>query len=317
MKAVFTQRKCLKSVLTYGDIPKPIPDADEVLIEVAHASVNPIDWKLFKGLQFYPFKQIVQGKDVAGTVASVGQNVSKFKVGDHVYSYLSYTLGGGFAEYALSDENTVSLKPNNMSFAEAAGVPLAATTAWQALEMGNIKANDNVLIIGASGGVGTYAVQMAKSLGAKVTAVCSGRNTALATSLGADKVINYEVDDFRESADSFNIIFDAVGKHSLSACSDILVPEGCYITTMPNKKSFFEIQKTKSKGACNEQNQKAYLIGANASDECLEKFSELSETGKLKTVVDRHFQLSELEAAYAYSRTGRARGKIIIDMKNE
>jgi len=314
MKAVFTQRKCIKSVLAYGDTLKPTPADNEVLIEVHHASLNPIDWKLFKGLQYYPFKQIVQGKDVAGTVVEVGKNVSKFKVGDKVYSYLSYTLGGGFAEYAVSNENTVALKPNNMSFAEAAGVPLAGTTAWQALQLGNITADKNVLIIGASGGVGTYAVQLAKSLDANVTGVCSGKNVELIESLGADKVINYEKEDFSKSLSGYSIVFDAVGKHSLSACSEIMIPEGRYITTMPNKKSFFEIQKTKSKGVSNQQNQKAFLISAKASGECLEGFSRLSEAGELKSVIDRHFQLSELEEAYAYSRTGRARGKIIIDI---
>ena len=314
MKAIFTQRKCIKAVLTYGDISKPSPGDDEVLIEVHNASVNPIDWKIFKVLQFYPFKRIVQGKDVAGTVLQVGKNVSKFKIGDEVYSYLSYTLGGGFAEYAVSNQNTVALKPNNMSFSEAAGVPLAGTTAWQSLQLGNITAGKNVLIIGASGGVGTYAVQMAKSIGANVTGVCSGKNVELVESLGADKVINYEKEDFSKSLSAYDIIFDAVGKHSLSACSEILIPEGHYITTMPNKKSFFEIQKTKSKGVSNDQNQKAFMISADASDECLEAFTKLSEAGELKTVIDRHFQLSELEEAFAYSRTCRARGKIIIDI---
>jgi len=316
MKAVFTERNGLGANLVYGDMPRPEPKPREVLIEVVCASVNPIDWKIFKVLRHLSFKRNVLGKDVAGKVFAIGGQVKDFSVGDEVYSFLSSTLGGGYAEYAVSDESTVALKPGNMDFCEAAAVPLAATTAWQALELGNISGGNNVLVIGASGGVGTYGVQIAKALGTRVTGVCSTPNMELVASLGADRVIDYKKEDFRKVLSDFDIVFDSVGKHSLGACKGVLKRGGTYITTMPTVRSFLEIVKTKVSGVSNGRGQKAYMVSANASGALLNDLRKLIEEGKMRSVIDSHFLLENVVDAHVRSKSGRARGKIVIDVKN-
>jgi len=310
MKAVVIRRYGATDVLQYEELAQPSIKPDQLLVRVNASSVNPIDWKTRKGmLSFMTGKNfpMILGFDVAGEVVAVGSQVTRFQVGDAIYGSTKFP-GGAYAEFAAIPENLAALKPTNLSYEEAATVPLAAMTALQALrDLGHILPRQKVLINGAAGGVGMFAVQIAKALDAEVTGVCSTRNLEFVKSLGADRVIDYTKQDFTAEKILYDIIFDAVAKRSLTNCKQVLKPNGVYITTLPTPEVVIQgVLSTLLPG------QKAKLIMEKPNAQDLVDLKELIESGKVRTVIDRTYLLQELAAAHAYSESERAVGKIAI-----
>jgi 2-desacetyl-2-hydroxyethyl bacteriochlorophyllide A dehydrogenase len=311
MKAVFINQYGSTQVLQYGSIETPSINRDQLLVKVYASSVNPVDWKIRAGqLQFltgYKFPMVL-GFDVSGEVVAVGESVTRFQTGDKVYAYLDSLPGGAYAEYAAVSERVACFKPDNMSYEQAAAVPLAATTALQALrDLGQILPGHKVLINGASGGVGSFAVQIAKALKAEVTAVCSTQNVELVKSLGGDRVIDYTVQDFTKDTSAYDIIFDAVGKESFSGCQNILKPNGVYVTTLPDPDSVVQSFLTFLLPG-----KKSKLVVAQSSGQDLAYLKELIEGGKIRSVIDRTYSLEELAVAHAESEQGHVVGKLVI-----
>ncbi|MBD2528387.1 NAD(P)-dependent alcohol dehydrogenase [Nostoc flagelliforme FACHB-838] len=314
MKAVVIRRYGAAEVLQYEDVEQPKIEPTQLLVKVRASSVNPVDWKIRQGMLSLisgsKFPKIL-GFDVAGDVVAVGSGVTRFKPGDAIYGSTSFP-GGGYAEFAAIPENLAALKPSNLSYEETAAVPLAALTALQALrDQGNIQTGQAVLINGAAGGVGIFGVQIAKALGAIVTGVSSTKNLDFVKSLGADRVIDYTQQDFTEDIAQYDIIFDAVGKRSLSQSKRVLKPNGIYITTLPSPEVFFEGVLTAFLPG-----QKAKFILEKPNTQDLVYLKELIEAGKIRAVIDRTYPLQELAAAHSYSESERAVGKIAIAISN-
>ncbi|MBE9036782.1 NAD(P)-dependent alcohol dehydrogenase [aff. Roholtiella sp. LEGE 12411] len=310
MKAVVIRRYGSPEVLQYEDVEQPKIQPEQLLIKIHASSVNPIDWKIRKGmlslLTGNKFPMIL-GFDVAGEVIAVGSQVTRFQPGDSIYGGTGFP-GGAYAEFAVVSENLVAPKPTNLTYEEAAVVPLAALTALQALrEQGNIQAGQAVLINGAAGGVGIFAVQIAKALGAEVTGVCSTKNLDFVKSLGADYLIDYKRQDFTEGTAQYDIIFDVVGKRSLSTSKRVLKPNGVYITTLPTPEIFVQGILTAFIPG-----QKAKFIIERLNTQDLVYLKDLIEAGKIRVVIDRTYPLAELAAAHTYSETERTVGKIAI-----
>ncbi len=313
--------------LKLQEIEKPVPNDDQVLVRVRAASINPYDWHFVEGTPYVMRamgvglrkpKDTRLGVDFAGTVEAVGKNVTQFKPGDEVFG----GRGGAFAQYVCPRATrAVALKPANVSFEEAASVNIAAITALQALrDKGKVQPGQKVLINGASGGVGTFAVQIAKSLGADVTGVCSTRNVDLVKSLGADHVIDYTKEDFAKGAEGYDAILDNVPNHSLSECRRVLNPNGKYVLIGgggPNDSRwigpFGRIIKTMVLSPF--INQKMGMMMADANHNDLTILADMMQSGKLKPVIDRTYKLSEVPAAIAYLEEGHARGKVIITVE--
>lgn len=313
MLAAYTSHKGLRNSLIVGELPSPSVGDDHVLIEAHASSVNPLDWKIYKGIQFLPFKKIVPGHDVAGVITQVGTKVSQFKVGDEVYCCLPGLIGGAYAELVRAPINCVARKPNNLSMQEAAATPLAALTAWQAFKKAHLQQGQSVLIIGASGGVGTFAVQIAKALGAQVTGVCSTGNLDLVRQLGADLVIDYTRESVLDRDEQYDIVFDVVGHQSLSSCSHILHPQGHYITINPNPRSVVDIVQQRI--PFSHSGQRASFVSMRPETRDLNEITTLIEAGKVKPVIDIQYDLDAVDEAYTYSELGRSKGKIVINLR--
>jgi NADPH:quinone reductase-like Zn-dependent oxidoreductase len=310
MKAIFYHRYGPPEVLEYGELPEPKIAERQLLVKVHAASVNPVDWKFRSGKPRIPFLKLprIPGLDIAGEVVRVGNAVSRFKTGDAVYGMLSAFSGGGCAEYAVVPERNTAIKPRNLIFEEAAAVPVAAMTALQALrDHGRIKRGDRVLINGASGGVGSFAVQIAKSFGAEVTAVTSRKNMDFVKGLGADRIVDYTAEDFTKSDSSFDIIFDPVASRSFTECKPRLSPKGVYISTLPSLDTILRIVIGSIVGG-----KRARLVNLQARTSDLELLTEWIEAGQIHPMIDRTFPLSNTAEAHALSETGHARGKIVI-----
>jgi 2-desacetyl-2-hydroxyethyl bacteriochlorophyllide A dehydrogenase len=312
MKAAVIDRYGSPDVLRYADVDKPGIKSDQMLVRVYASSVNPIDWKIRKGLlQFltgYQFPLIL-GFDAAGEVVEVGSQVTRFRVGDAIYARLDQIAGGAYAEYAAVAEKVAALKPANMSYAEAAAVPLAGLTALQALrDEGHFQSGQRVLINGASGGVGTYAVQIARVLGAaEVVGVCSARNANLVKSLGCDRVIDYQQQDFTQDAAQYDMVFDVVGNRSFDDCRRILQPNGNYVTTQPYPANYVQSLLTTFLPG---PKYKVILLKSNAAD--LEFLKAHIEAGQIRSVIDRTYPLAETAAAHRHGETERTVGKVVI-----
>ena len=327
MKAIVYHNYGSPEVLEYQEIEKPAPQDDEVLIQVRAAAVNPYDWHLLRGLPYLlrmrtglaKPKDTRLGVDVAGQVESVGKNVVKFKTGDHVFG----CARGAFAEYACASEGKLAAKPGNVTFEQAASLPIAGLTAFEGLRHGAAGARGEILqgkkalINGAAGGVGTFAVQIAKSLGAEVTGVCSARNVDLVRSLGAHQVVDYLREDFTESGQRYDLILDCVSNHSLSAFRRVLHPRGSYIMVgaadgggrwMIGVLTRFLKAFVLSRFV----GQKLLMIGAKITTEDLTTLGELLNTGKVTPVIDRRYRLSEVPEALRYLELGHARGKVVV-----
>ena len=322
MKAVVFHDYGSPDVLKCEDIEKPAPGDSEVLLKVRAASVNPVDWHGMRGKPYVMRmmgglgkpKSTRLGCDVAGKIESVGQSVTQFKPGDEVFGG---GLGlGAFAEYVCAPESSAFVtKPDNLTFEQAAAVPVAAFTALQGLrEKGQIQPGQSVLINGAAGGVGTFAVQIAKAFGANVTGITSTRNLDLVRSLGADRAIDYTKEDFTKGAQRYDVILDAVGNHSLSAYKRVLNRKGvCAIVAGPDGLWLGPLSRFIQALALSPfVNQKFLPFIARPNKEDLTIISKLMETRKVTPVIDRCYRLSEVPQALRYLEEGHARGKVVI-----
>ena len=308
-------------VVNLEQIPKPTPADDRVLVRVRAASVNPLDWHYMQGKPYImrPTSglgapdDIRLGVDFAGTVEAVGRNVTRFKPGDEVYG----GADGSFAQYVTPRaEGSMALKPANMSFEQAAAVPIAAVTALQALrDKGGLKPGQKVLINGASGGVGTFAVQIAKNLGAEVTGVCSTKNVAMVRALGADQVIDYTREDFTRGPVRYDLIIDNVGTHSLADYRRVLTPHGTLVIVGgPSGGAWLGPLSAALKAMIVapfvDQNLAFFIAQLNHQD--LEVLRAMMEAGTLTPVIDRRYPLAQTREALDYLLQGHARGKVVI-----
>jgi NADPH:quinone reductase-like Zn-dependent oxidoreductase len=308
-------------VLRVETLEKPTPAEGQVLIRVRATSVNPAEWygatgqprlvRLMNGIGAPKRPRL--GFDMAGTVEAVGPNVTQFKPGDEVYG----GVGGAFGEYVLArEQGSIVAKPANLSFEEAASIPIAAVTALQGLrDQGRLAAGQHVLINGASGGVGTYAVQIAKALGAEVTGVCSTRNVALVQSIGADHVIDYTQQDFTRGEVKYDLILDNVGNHSYFDLADVTAPHGIIVTVGGPKSEPFlgpiwRVAWRKIVSAFIDQPLPFFIARMNKAD--LEWLATLARDGKLRPVIDRRYSLEETGHALDYIGSQRARGKVVV-----
>ena len=323
MKAIVYRCYGSPDVLRFEDVEKPMPADDEVLVKVHAAAVNPLDWHYMRGSPYIMRlgsglgapNDTRLGVDFAGTVEAVGRNVKRFKPGDEVFG----GRGGAFAEYVtVREDRALVLKPTNITFEQGASVPIAAITALQALrDKGQIKPGQNVLINGASGGVGTFAVQIAKSFGAEVTGVCSTRNVELVRSIGADHVFDYTKEDYTDSEQRFDLIIDMVGNHSLLANRRVMSPEGILVIVGGPKGNWLRPLMGPIKALLLSPfvGQEFGMMLAELRQDDLAILGDLMQAGKVTPVIDRRYRLSEVPAAIRYSEEGHARGKIIIDLE--
>lgn len=296
MKAVVYEKYGSPDVLTLRDINKPTPQPNEVLIKIYATTVSAGDWRLrkadpflarlFNGL-FKPTKVKILGFELAGVIEEVGKNVHSFKLGDPVFASCGLRFGG-YAEYTcLPANHLIAIKPSNMTFEEAATVPVGGLTALRLLQQAGLKKGDKVMVYGASGSVGTFAIQLARAYGADVTAVCSSSNIGMVKQLGAHTVVDYTRNDFAQLASRFDIIFDAVGKTTKSICRHLLSPGGKYVTVTQSPKS-------------------------NPDD--LLVLRELIESGQVITVIDKRYTLEQVREAHAYVETFHKKGNVVINV---
>jgi len=320
MKAIVYTKYGSPDVLQLKEVAKPAPKDNEVLVKIHAATVTVGDSIVVRGMPFpvrfwsglLEPKHQIPGKEMAGRVEAVGSNVTQFQPGDEVFGDLSVCGLGAFAEYVSVPENAIALKPANLTFEQAAAVPESSVVALQGLrDKGKIQPGQKVLINGASGGVGTYAVQIAKSFGAEVTAVCSTRNLELARSLGADRVIDYTQEDFTQNGHRYDLILAVNGDHPLSDYRRVLCPEGIYVGSGGSMAQTFQgmflgpwMSMTGSQKMGN------MLVKPNQND--LVFMKELVEAGKVKPVIDRRYPLAEVPEALRYIEEGHAQGKVVI-----
>jgi NADPH:quinone reductase-like Zn-dependent oxidoreductase len=311
MKAVIIRKYGKNDVVEIGDVPQPRCATGMVLIKVHAASVNPLDWKVRSGMLRLitgsKFPKVL-GSECAGEVAETSGGFSKFNQGDQLIGLSGVRSLGAFAEYTCLPETTVFAKPAGITFEEAACIPVAGLTALQALrDRGRIVSGKKVLINGASGGVGTFGVQISKIFGAETTGVCSAANSDLVKDLGADRVIDYAKEDFTNGNYRYDIIFDSVSKRSFGECKKVLTPKGVYVSTLP---SFSVILNQYITGFLTQKKARLVMVAPNVSD--MEWMKAQIEAGRIKVVIDKVFPLDQAKDALAYSESGRARGKIVI-----
>jgi NADPH:quinone reductase-like Zn-dependent oxidoreductase len=324
MKAIVYTEYGPPDVLQLKEVEKLAPKDDEVLVKVQAASVNPGDWHALRGTPFlqrlesgFPKpKNTILGADVAGFVEAVGENVTQFQPGDEIYADLYWCGFGAFAEYICIPEHAVALKPANISFEEAAAVPQAAFTALHALrDQGQVQPGQKVLINGASGGVGTFAVQLAKSFGADVTGVCSTRNLEMVRSLGADQVIDYTEADFTQNGRCYDLIVDLVANRSLSDLKRALSPEGiCVVVGFSTLARMLQVRLL-GPWISMTGSKKIGMLMPNENRTDLVVMKELLEAGKVAPVIDRRYSFSEIPEAIRYLEEGHVRGKVVITVK--
>jgi NADPH:quinone reductase-like Zn-dependent oxidoreductase len=325
MKAIVCPKYGSPDVLQLQEVAKPAPQDEEVLIRIHAASVNARDWRTMRAKPFFirlmpggflhPKNKIL-GADVAGRVEAIGSNVKQFKPDDEVFGFLPSATGRGtFAEYVCAKENLITLKPANLTFEQAAAVPLAAMTALQGLrDNGNIQPGQKVLINGTSGGVGTFAVQIAKAFGAEVTAVCSTRNLEMVRSIGADHVIDYRVEDFIQNGQQYDLILAVNGYHPLSDYLRALKPEGIYVVAGGSMVQLFQATL---QGRRNSQTggQKTHVVSLVQKQKDLIFMKELLESGKVKPIIDICYPLNETSEALRYFEKVHPKGKVVITME--
>jgi len=326
MKAIVCPKYGSPDVLQLQEVAKPAPSDDEVLIRIHAASINSRDWRFMRANPFFirlvpggflAPKNKILGADLAGRVEAIGSNVKQFKPGDEVFGYLPSATGRGtFAEFVCANEKAITLKPANLTFEQAAAVPEAAMTALQGLRnKGNIQPGQKVLINGASGGVGTFAVQIAKAFGAEVTAVCSTRNLEMVRSIGADHVIDYQKEDFTQNGQLYDLILAVNGYHPISDYLRALKPQGIYVVAGG---SMFQLFQAASNGKRISKTgyQKIYVVSLEHNKKDLILIKELLESGKIMPVIDGCYPLSETPEAFWYFEKVHPKGKVVISVEH-
>jgi NADPH:quinone reductase-like Zn-dependent oxidoreductase len=318
MKAIVRETYGPPDVLHLADVPVPAFGDGDVLVRVRAASANAGDWHLLRGTPL-PFRLVaglrtpkfkIIGTDIAGTVEAVGRNVTQFRPGDDVFGELSRCGFGAYAEFVAAPEKALALKPVNVSFEEAATLPTAGCTALQGLRKGRIERAQRVLINGASGGVGTFAVQIAKTFGAEVTAVCSARNMEMVRTLGADHVIDYTTDDFATHGQRYDVILAANGDRSIWDYRRVLTADGRYAMTGGSNRQLTDALLLGPLLSLGRQRFGNVLVKPDQAD--LVVLKELCETGKIRPVIDRRFALADVPSAVQYVEDGHARGKVVV-----
>ena len=316
MKAFIYERYGPPETLRMAEVDQPAPTADQVLVKVLAASVNAADWHMLRGRPLFSRatlgllrpKHQVLGVDVAGRVESVGRDVTGFQPGDEVYANLLEHGSGGFAEHVSVPVEVMALKPASLSFEEAAAVPMAAVTALQGLgHHGPLQPGQQVLVNGATGGVGSFAVQLAKAAGAEVTAVTSTGNLELVRSLGADQVVDYTKEDFTRAGRRYDLILDTVGNRSVQELRRALAAGGTAAVT-----GFTSVRRLL--GASLRGGKEVATVQAHVTAEDLERLSELIEAGKVRPRIDRRYRFADLPAAIAYLEQGHARAKVVVEV---
>ncbi len=318
MKAIIYKNYGSADVLRFEETKKPVPKDDEVLIKVYASSINKAEWykmngkpffMRFMGVGLFKPKNKILGGDISGVVEAVGKNVKNFKTGDEVYGDVSW---GGYAEYVCALENLIAHKPQNMSHEEAAALPIAALTALQGLrDKGEIKSGQKVLITGASGGVGNYAVQIAKSYGTEVTAVCRTESVEFVKSLGADRVIDFTKESYLQEIEYYDLVFDGASFHSLEDILKVLREGGNYVLVGGAIKQMLKVMMVGKRVAKKEnKNIRHFIADSNTAD--LNFLRELIEAGKVKSFIDSSFSLSKLPKAMRHFENEHIRGKLVI-----
>jgi 2-desacetyl-2-hydroxyethyl bacteriochlorophyllide A dehydrogenase len=322
MKAVVYTEYGAPDVMRVVEAEKPVPKDNEVLIRIHAASVNPLDMHMMHGPLVVRIAAGLRspkdpriGVDVAGRVEAAGRNVTEFQAGDDVFGPCT----GAFAEYVCAPAADVIRKPQAMSYEEAAAIPVAGLTAFQALRKGQVRAGSKILIIGAGGGVGSFAVQIAKSLGAHVTAVCGSHNVEGVRALGADRVVDYTREDFSKNGERYDVIFDCVGKHSLRACRRALKADGAYLMIGAYSTRAFaflpRLLGLMFLAMFGKRKMSMFMAQLNKDD--LKAMCELIESGKVRPVIDRRYRLDDAADAMRYLETKHARGKVVITVPQE
>lgn len=329
MKAAFITKYGKEEKLQLGEVAKPVAKDNQVLIKIKAASVNPIDFKIKAGLLKFVRKYsfpLILGHDLSGEVVEVGSKVTKFKKGDFVFSRPNNDCIGSFAEYIAVNEDEVALKPANISFEEAASLPLVGLTTWQAFDAANVKKGDKILIQAGAGGVGTFAIQLAKIRGAEVWTTTSEKNEGLVKSLGADHVVNYRKVHPWEVLNNMNFVFDTLGGDDLFKIFNVVKPGGWVVSIsgLPDGETAKEMDlgffkrfvlklvgfKANLSAAVKKNHYKFLFMKPNGAQ--LTQIKEFVEQGKIRPVIDSVFPLSNIQEAIAHSESGRARGKIVI-----
>jgi NADPH:quinone reductase-like Zn-dependent oxidoreductase len=324
MKAIICTKYGSPDVLQLQDVAKPAPKDDEVLIRIYAASINSRDWRMMRAKPFFirlmpggflQPKNKILGADVAGQVEAVGSNARQFNPGDEIFGFLPSATGRGtFAEYVCANESSITLKPVNLTFEQAAAVPLAAMIALQGLrDKGNIQPGKKVLINGASGGVGTFAVQIAKAFGAEVTAVCSTRNLEMVRSIGADHFIDYQKVDFTQNGQQYDLILAVNGYHPLSDYLRALKPQGTYVVAGGSMLQLIQAGSNKKRNS-NTGGQKIVVASLVQSQKDLNFIKELLESGKIMPVIDGCYPLSKTPEAFWYFEKEHPNGKVVISV---
>lgn len=324
MKAITYAKYGGPDVLEYREVPTPTPEDDDVLIEIHAASLNAADWHLLRadpplvrlmGVGLLTPKEPILGADVAGRVTAVGRSVTEFEPGDAVFGDVSECGNGGFAEFVCAREEALALKPSSLTFEQAAAVPLAGVTALQGLrDKGKIQPDQRVLITGASGGVGSFAVQIAKSVGAEVTGLCRTEKVEFVSSIGADNVIDYTCEDFTEGDQQYDVIVDAGGYRSIFECRRALQPDGRYVFVGGSNGVLFQAMLLGPVLSLIDGRTIGNLLATPDRDDLIE-IRELIDAGEVTPAIDVRFPLAEVPDAIRYLEGGNARGKVVVTVQ--
>jgi NADPH:quinone reductase-like Zn-dependent oxidoreductase len=307
MKAIAINEYGNQDVLNYVDVDRPEPKADEILVKVRVAAVNPADWKIREGMgESFGFKfPLILGGDIAGTVVAVGDGVNNFQQGDAIYGMTLSSLSGAYAEYAITNADAIVLKPNDLSFEEAAAIPIGALTAWQAMfDLANLSSGQRILITGASGGVGSMAVQIAKAKGAFVIGTASGRNEQFVRDLGADEFVDYTKQNFEAVVKDVDVVFDTIGSDTQERAFQTLKKGGFLVSSAG----------TPSAEIARESGVAAAFVFCKPNAQQLAQINRLIAEGKLKVHIETVLPLTEVKRAHQLSQSGRTRGKIVLQV---